>query len=95
MKRMLALLLGTLAVPALTASAAPAPRLALSCLAAGATADRIDGGDVKVNGTVAQLGSDGAISGLNAAAVRGERASLPGRSTTFIAVPGAQNQACR
>ena len=49
---------------------------------------------VKVDGRTPALDKKGAITGLQGVAAKGS-VSIPGESVTFIAVPGADNPACR
>ena len=53
----------------------------------------LDSKTMTVNGVVPAVGADGAISGLDGAAVRGGL-SVPGQSIAFVAVPSAANPAC-
>ena len=53
----------------------------------------LDSKTMTVNGVVPEVGADGAISGLDGAAVRGGL-SVPGQSIAFVAVPSAANPAC-
>lgn len=58
------------------------------------TGEPVDTREVKVNGRTPSLDAKGKIRGLEATHTRG-RLALPGQSIAFVAVPGADNAACR
>ena len=58
------------------------------------TGQPVDTREVKVNGQVPGLASDGQLTGLDGVPVSGE-VTVPGQSAAFYSLPGARNPACR